>query len=75
MVHHIASSEEHAAYQATAQFKAYLEAKAIWEEAHGIYSTYSSDANRERLLDSQRFMDAHLELARQTPEHKAAFGW
>jgi hypothetical protein len=66
------------AYQGTEEFKAYLVAKEVWEVAHDVYRV-ASPAARDRAFETLNAANAEkdrcLELARKTPEHKAAFGW
>lgn len=56
----------------------YLAAKARWEFAHQEHAFCPLPIPREtikELTDSREAMDRLLHLLRQTPEHKAAFGW
>ena len=63
------------AYEATEEFKAFWEAYEEWELFHSSYSRVPTDRRRSVLIAAQEHMTGLLEKARQTPEHKAAFGW
>ena len=63
------------AYEATPEFQTYWTAYGEWLERHAEYCSVPNDRRRSALIAAQEHMMGLLEKARQTPEHKAAFGW
>lgn len=62
-------------YYSIPEFRSYLYAKARWEEAHATYTKAGTEENRAALIRAMDEKDHRLLIVRQTPEHRAAFGW
>jgi hypothetical protein len=68
-------SDALAAYEMCEEFREYLIAYLDWQKAHAAYCTTKTDASYNALMAAQGYKDALLQIARNTPEHKAAFGY
>ena len=66
---------EFLAYEATAEFRLYLESKDLWEAAHAAYEAHRNPIAHNALTIAEWRMRKDLEACRKTPEHLAAFGW
>lgn len=64
-----------AAYERCEEFRDYLTAYLDWQSVHAAYSAAPSEASRNALLAATHYKEALLEMARKTPEHRAAFGY
>lgn len=62
-------------YYALPLWGIYMRAFGAWEMAHETYVKNPCEDARAALLNAEEEKNFYLARLRQTPEHKAAFGW